>query len=234
MGAPADGGASALSMLLWTGPIGIALVLLGFFIMAGFIPPPAPTLSTPETAALWAQNTGLKQLGMIVCIWGGVLYIPFTVGISFVLRRTERTPILTVAQAALGAFGTVFFSLNFLMLAMAPYRLDVDPASVQGLHDLGFAITFTAVQPFTFQYLLIGMAILRDRSPAPAFPRWIGYTNLWVGVLLVPACFIPLVKTGLLAWNGLLSFWIPVAVFVGWFFLMFWAARRAALLQRAS
>jgi hypothetical protein len=29
-----------------------------------------------------------------------------------------------------------------------------------------------------------------------------------------------------MAWNGLLAFWIPVAVFAAWFFVMFWAIRR--------
>jgi hypothetical protein len=34
-------------------------------------------------------------------------------------------------------------------------------------------------------------------------------------------------KTGPLAWDGLFTFWIPVGVFLAWFFVMFWAVRRA-------
>jgi hypothetical protein len=29
-----------------------------------------------------------------------------------------------------------------------------------------------------------------------------------------------------MSWNGLLAFWIPVAVLVAWFFVMSWAIRR--------
>ncbi|HEX9834014.1 MAG TPA: hypothetical protein VGA66_13220 [Mycobacterium sp.] len=134
---------------------------------------------------------------------------------------------LAAAQTTLGTFGTVFFSLNFLVLAAVAYRPELPPQVLQPLRDLGLIMTFSPVAPFTFQYLAIGLAILQDTSGRPLFPRWVGYANLWVGLLLVPACAIPFFKTGLMAWNGLLAFWIPVAVFVAWFFIMFTAMRKA-------
>ena len=76
---------------------------------------------------------------------------------------------------------------------------------------------------------MIGVAILRDRSDSPVFPAVGGLCELWVGLLLVPACFILFFKTGPMAWNGILSFWIPVAVFVAWFVVMFWTMRAAVL-----
>lgn len=162
---------------------------------------------------------------MVLCVWGGVLYITFTMALTFVLRRRER--ILSSTQAALGVFGTVFFSLNFLVLAVVAYRPDRPSETTQLLHDLGFTMTFSPVAPFTFQYVVIGLAILQDHSARPVFPRWVGYVNLWVAVLFIPACAIPFFKTGPLAWNGLLSFWVPVAVFIAWYVVMFWGVRAA-------
>jgi hypothetical protein len=45
-------------------------------------------------------------------------------------------------------------------------------------------------------------------------PRWFGYLNLLLGFLLIAGTFVYLVKTGPLAWNGLLAFWIPSMVYV--------------------
>lgn len=164
-------------------------------------------------------------------MWGGTLYMPFSVAVMLALRRVERGKhTLSTAQAALGTFGTVFFTLNFLILSMAPYRLGGPGQDVQPLHDLDFAMTFAPVAPFTFQYPLIGLVIPRDRGPEPVFARWLGYANFLAGLLLVPACLIPLFTTGPLAWNGVFSFWIPVAEFTAWFFLMVWALRRQAAL----
>lgn len=216
-----------IKLLIWTGPLGIALVCLGFFAFAGFAPPPAPTLSHDQVVSLWQQQIDLKRLGLMLCIWGGVLYVSFSVAIAFFLRRSERTPYLTVTQAAFGTFGTVFFSANFLILLITSFRPEVNPSNIQLLHDAGFISTFSPVQPFTFQYLLIGLAILADKSIQPLFPRWVAYVNFWVRLLFVPAAFIPFFKTGPLAWDGLLSFWIPVAVFVLWYLVMTYAMLKA-------
>ncbi len=219
-----------LLLLVWTGPVGIVTVLIGWMVLAGFLPPPSPAMSPDGFAAMWAQHTELKRLGMILCVWGGALYVPFTVAVAMMLRRAESEErILSTTQLALGIFGTVFFTLNFLVLASAMFRPKLPAGANQPLTDLGFIMTFSPVAPFTFQYAVIGLAILQIPGAHPVFPRWVGYVNLWVGLLLVPACAIPFFKTGILAWNGLLSFWIPVAVFVAWFFVMFATMRRSLL-----
>jgi hypothetical protein len=214
-------------LLLWCGPACIVTVLVGWMVLAGFLPPPSPALSTAEAIEVWRDHTNLKRIGLILCVWGGTLYVPFSLAVMYALRRAQPARrMLSTAQAALGTFGTVFFTLNFFVLSMTPFRLDTDPEGIQPLHDLGFAMTFSPVPPFTFQYLLIALAILQDHSARPMFPRWVGYVNIFCGLLLVPPCLIPLFHTGPLAWNGLFSFWIPVGEFTAWFFVMFWAMRR--------
>jgi hypothetical protein len=64
------------------------------------------------------------------------------------------------------------------------------------------------------------VAIFHDRSAAAVFPRWLGFFNLWVALLLLPASMIIFFKTGPFAWTGVIGFWIPAAVFGVWYIVM--------------
>ena len=77
-------------------------------------------------------------------------------------------------------------------------------------------MTVMPAAPFTFEFLFIGLAILQSKTETCAFPRWSGYFSIWTAVLFLPACAVPFFKDGLLAWNGLLGFWVPGIVFVVW------------------
>ncbi len=80
----------------------------------------------------------------------------------------------------------------------------------------------------------MGHAIMSVQHEQPIFPRWVGYFNIWVAVLFIPGGLLTFFKTGPVAWNGLLAFWMPVVVFFAWYIVMFFVLRtvirdRAAL-----
>jgi hypothetical protein len=215
-----------LRILLWSGPVGVVLVFFGLFVMAGFFPPPSPDLTGTKMAAVWQDDPGLKKTGLILCFMGGTLYLTFTLAIGYVLRRCTDDVIMPATQTALGVFGTVYFSLNFLILAVAGYRPNLSQDSTQTLHDLGFILTFSPAAPFFLQYFAIALTIFQIPDAKPLIPRWVAYFNIWVAVGLIPPSFIPLFTSGPLAWNGLLGFYIPVVVFGAWYVVMFLTLRR--------
>jgi hypothetical protein len=115
-------------LMVWCGPASIMTVLLGWMVVAGFLPPPSPALPPTEAIAVWQDHTTLKRIGLTMCVCGGTLYVPFSIAIMIAPRRGEPgMRILSTAQAALGRFCTVFFTLPFFILAMTPYRLDSAP-----------------------------------------------------------------------------------------------------------
>jgi hypothetical protein len=59
------------------------------------------------------------------------------------------------------------------------------------------------------------------------FPRWIGYANLWIGFLFLPAGLAYFFKSGPFAWHGVFVFWFGLTLYSIWAFLMWWAVRRA-------
>jgi hypothetical protein len=213
--------------LAWCGPIGIVVVLVGWWLFCGFMPPPSPNSSAAEISHVWQTHTELKRLGMVLCVWGGTLYVPFSMSVTVLMRKIEHDGehVLSTAQAALGVLASVFFTLNFIVFQVTTFRPERAVEATQGLNDLSFFLTFAPAAPFCFQYLVVGVLILQDHSPAPLVPRWVGYTNLWISLGAAPGCALVFFKTGPLAWDGLFTFWIPVGVFVLWFFVMFWAVR---------
>jgi hypothetical protein len=54
-----------------------------------------------------------------------------------------------------------------------------------------------------------------------------GYANLWLMVGLLLGIFIPFFKTGPLAWNGVIGFWVVATAFFVWVFLMWSLTVRA-------
>jgi hypothetical protein len=67
---------------------------------------------------------------------------------------------------------------------------------------------------------VIGVPILQDRRTVPVFPRWSGYYCLWTALLVTPGSLVPFFKAGPFAWDGIMSWWVPVAVLALWFFVM--------------
>jgi hypothetical protein len=67
---------------------------------------------------------------------------------------------------------------------------------------------------------MIAIAILRDVNPTPTFPRWVAYYNIYAGIGMAPASFMGLFKTGPLAYNGLLAFWLVAVDFFVWMVVM--------------
>jgi hypothetical protein len=65
-----------------------------------------------------------------------------------------------------------------------------------------------------------GLAILCDTSTSPVFPRWSGYLGLLMGWIQVAASLLVYFKTGPFAWNGLVSWYIPLTDFFLWFVIM--------------
>jgi hypothetical protein len=55
-----------------------------------------------------------------------------------------------------------------------------------------------------------------DTSERPVFPRWMAYLTVFAGIMYIEACLILFFKHGAFSQNGLMVFYLPVAVFFVW------------------
>jgi hypothetical protein len=220
---------------VWAGVV--LLVCFGAGVIgAGFFPPPAPMLPTDEVVRIYAEHSARIQAGMVTLLVGTTFWMPWTVVITCQLRRMEgRLGPLSLINLVTGALGMLVVMLPALLWLIAAYRpAGRSPDTVQALHDAGWLTLVGAANLVLMQNLVIGVAILRDRSEPRVLPRWAGYLNLWTVPLLVPGFAVYVFHSGPLAWNGIFAWWVPVGVFGGWFIVMIVLMFRAVAGESAA
>jgi hypothetical protein len=202
---------------VWAGPCMGALFVVGFAV-AGFFPPPSPNQSAAQVAAMIDQHRTGIRIGIVICLGSCPLLMPFLASFTIQMLRIEGLrPVLAYTQLALGALATLEFVIPYVFMLISTYRADQHPDVTRALYDIGWFFFLGVISTFVLQLAIFGIAVLLDRRPKPIFPRWLGYVNIWLAVTFIPASFLVFFKTGPLAWNGILVWWVPVFSFLLWF-----------------
>lgn len=218
----------------WSGLVALVVALAGFTLAGVFPVPPAASRSAAETVAFYAQDPGRVRAGLMVASVGVGLVAPLVAVIATQMLRMEgRTPILTFAQLVTGAGTVLALVVPTIVLNVAAFRPERDPQVTQALTDLGFLLFFTPVMPFLLQNLAIAAAVLGDRGRPPVLPRWVGWANLWIGFLFLPALLAYFVKDGPFAWQGVFVYWFGFGAYGAWLLIMSLTVRRAVLAEAA-
>jgi hypothetical protein len=211
------------------------IAALGFgtaLYIAGFMPPTTPSMSATDVKDLILGNATAVKIGsilMLICLTG---FITFYTGIALQMKRMggHEAPRWAIVQLALGAVSVVSLITSALCWALAAFRPDRGPETIQLLNDLAWFNCLVPVAPAFVQMVAIGAATLADTRPDPIYPRWYAYAAFWVAVLLMTGLLIPFFMHGLFAWNGLLAFWMPAIVLAAFVLLtchlMLGASRR--------
>ena len=219
----------------WCGIGFLVLFGLGWWILAGFLPPISPALNANEVAAFYQENTGRIRLGLMITMFSAALTAPWVAVIAVQMKRIEGDfPVLAYTQLIVGTVGILILVLPALIWTTAAFRPERDIELIQLLNDFGWLLFIMTFSPAFIQNLVIGLAIFSDQNETPVFPRWLGYFNIWVAILFIPGGLITFFKTGPFAWDGILAFWLPVVVFFGWFLVMFQALLKTIKQQAQS
>lgn len=193
------------------GLIFFGILGVGWIAIAQFFPPHSPTAGAGEIATLFRDNSLMIRLGFAVALLSPPFYVPFGAAIAAQLRRIEGpNEVLAQSQTACAAIAAAVFMVAMFIWVGIAYRPDRPDVLVLALSDIAWLILLMTASPFIVQNITIGIAVLSDKSTDPVFPRWFGFFNFWVALLLLPAGVICLFKTGPFAWTGALGFWLPL------------------------
>nr|MDT0667749.1 hypothetical protein [Micromonospora sp. DSM 115978] len=128
----------------------------------------------------------------------------------------HRTPVLRYCMIGVSGAAPIAFLTASVFWLLAAFRPDRAPEFTQLYNDLAW-ITFTCGVPFLVaQSLFLAVAIYLDRQDEPVYARWVAHFNVLVAVAIAPAGFAGLTLRGVIAWDGLLSFWVKNIAIALW------------------
>ena len=217
---------------VWSAIVFAILCLVGFFPFANFIPPISPSLSSEEVAAIYLDNSLSMRFGILLIMTSAGFMCPFVAALAVQMKRIEgHTSPLAIAQISAGSLGALIFVFAAVFWTGAAFRPERDHELIMMLNDLGWITLLMTFGPFIIQNFALGLCILGDTHEVPILPRWVGFYNLWVGILFIPGGLLTFFKTGPFAWDGLFVWWIPFLVFFTWYLVMFYILRNAVKQQ---
>jgi hypothetical protein len=222
-------------MMAWSGLVLIVLMTIGF-LLAGLLPvPPGANLNPEQVVAFYTAHPTMTRIGLLISSVGFCFLAPMVALITAQMARIKNAPTALGQLQQIGGTCIVIVTVvPLIMMNVAAFRPDRNPATIQALNDLAWLLIITPIGLFYLQEVPIAIAILLDRSAHPVFPRWVGYANLWIALSFLPALLAYFAKTGPVAWQGVLVFYLGFATFGAWVVIMTWALLRAVRQQQHS
>jgi len=215
-------------LFAWCGPAFLLFFLVGFWFVAGLVPPPSATDSARQIASFYRANTDQLRVGLLLLLIGAPLIVPFSVLLALQLKRSDaRVAALAYVQLLMSVVTMLELLLPVVLMATAAFRPGRPPASTQLLNDTAYTILLWAFSPPTLEFAAIGLAILWDRSERPLFPRWSGYMDLAVAAIFAGGAPALFVKHGAFGWDGAVAFWAVLGSFGVWVLVTFATMLRA-------
>jgi hypothetical protein len=223
---------SAQVVSLWMAAVFGVILLAAFLAFPGFFPPMSPSMTAPQVAAFYARNQAMIRLSMVTVNFCGVMLMPFFMVIVYQMKRMATpTQVLAYAYLSAAVSGATLIALADLFWLIAAFRPERDPQVTLLLNDLAW-ITFTVpVGMIIAQMACLAAAIRLDDQPRPVFPRWVAAFNLAIAAAVAPSAFAAVFRTGPLAWNGAVSFWLRACAYVLYVAVMLVVVRGAVRRQ---
>jgi hypothetical protein len=198
--------------------LGFVVLVGGAFVVAGFLPPPSPNKSQRAIAAIFRDHSRVR-VGAAMFFFGSCLFVVPCSVITTQMRRIEGSNhALANVQIVSAAIGVLAIQIPAALWLAISYRHGTSQSVIVTLNDVAWFFLLGAVGSAVVQNLSIGICILG--SDGSVYPRWVGYVNLWLVIGLMFGVFIPFFKTGPLAWNGVIGFWLVAVSFFAWAFVM--------------
>jgi hypothetical protein len=194
----------------------VALFLIGWVLLARMVPPPSPMESPDEIAGFFRGHLTSLRVGLVLALFASALLLPWGGAVCAQMLRIEgpRAPLTWAWIAAQGCV-VIEFVYPCTFWLMAAFRPE-DDSRTKTFDDLGWLPFLGIVCTGMFQMVALAVLTLRDRRAEPIYPRWFAYFQLWCALGVGMTFGVWIFKTGPLAWNGLLGFWVPVSFYFLW------------------
>jgi hypothetical protein len=211
---------------LWTAPVFGAVLLIAFLAFPGFFPPMSPDMTAQQVAEFYRENTAMIRFSMITYNLCAIMLLPFFLVIVVQLKRmATQSHVFAYCYLTATVSGATIFALADIFYLVAAFRPDRSPELIMLLNDMAWITFIAPVGMLVAQNLLLAVAVFFDNGPKPVFPRWVGHYALATAIVMAPAAGAAIFRTGPLAWDGLVSFWLRNGAFALFVIVMFFVLR---------
>lgn len=195
-----------------------ALYAVGLLVVARLIlPAPSPAAPAAEIAAQFTANAEGIRTGALLMVVAVGCFAPFGALLAARTRRMEGDlPVFTMLQVI--TFGATLLA-SFLVpfcFALASFRQWHDPEIVQLLNDGAWFLLLYIWPLFTVWLWSVGLPVLLAEPGTETLPRWTGPLSMWCGALFATSLLVGHIKTGSLAYDGLLGLYVPAVALAVW------------------
>jgi hypothetical protein len=224
--------------ILWWGVILAIVYGLAFLFLLQQVPLKNPQWSSEEVAQWYVANRTKVKWGAVICSWSGCFMMPIWAVFAAQMARVEpgRWKVWSALTLASGTLMSIYLALPPMMWGVAAYTAPRKNSEVTTLmHELASLTMTTTDQAYVFAWVAVTVIALRpatQRIKNNPFPRWWAYGSLWITFMFEAGAFAFLPRTGPFAWNGLLVFWSPFALFTIWIIIQSNLCFRAIRAQR--
>ncbi len=212
-----------MRLSVYSGFAFLAVVLLGFVVLAGFLPPPSPTMTAAEVARMYVEEGPWIRAGAAVMIFGAAFAFPFSAVLFHQVKAAEGGGPAPMAYTSLVAGVMITLAIvfpSFFVGAAATGAGTRAPELIESLNDLAWLVFVGFITPLMAQATAVAVATFADRRARPVFPRWVGYFNLWCALAYAPGVLILCFDEGPFAYDGVFTFWLGLVVFGLWWVVM--------------
>jgi hypothetical protein len=210
------------------GPLFTLCTAVGWLGFGQGLAPFDPSLSAKDLGAAYAADDLQIILGCTLFLIGCGLLVFWVAQLSVMMATLEgRRPLLAIVQL-IGGIGVVTFVSSACCLWIgAAYRAGGNPAVTEALNDAGW-FTFMLTWPgLSIQMVAAGLVVWAARGREDALaPGWVGQYCFFSAAVIALVGFVAFTKTGPFAWNGVLGYYVPFAVWGLSFELLSWSMLR--------
>ena len=188
------------------------LFVIVFFVMTHTQPPGYPWYSDAQAVDWFGHNRGGLLTGFAIAFATMALTVPTNALIAYSIRRMSVSRAFAYSYLVIYSLAALPGSLLLCIVAsVGALRPGRDPALVHWLYDFAFLSYVGTMGIFLIGSLVWMLAILLDKNRV--LPKWFGYLNLCNALTEVVVSPAWIFHQGVLAWNGLIAWWINMVVF---------------------
>ena len=197
----------------WAMVVFYQLYGLLFFVVTRVQPPPDPWWDAPRIVQWFDDNhygllIGFSIVFLITGMLGAVNAL-----LAYSMRRMSVSPAFAYSYLVIYSLSAVpGMLLTCLALVVGAMRPDRDPELISWLYDFAFMAFDGTMGVFLIGSLVWMVAILIDKNRV--FPKWFAYLNLCNALTEVVVAPAWIFKDGVFAWDGAITWWIDMVVFV--------------------